>query len=104
MGTARCTAAIKRGKTASGLHHISRDGWYRIIATMQEVLARPSESDKPVNEQEYWVLEIVDRTGSWRPGFADQQSRGFWSEIDRQFMFGEIETELCPLLIDAEER
>jgi hypothetical protein len=71
---------------------------------MQEVSSKPGESEKPLNEQENWVLEILDWTGSWRPGFAVQQARGFWSEIDRQFMFDEIETELYPLLIDAEER
>ena len=75
-----------------------------MMAAMQEVLSRPGESDKPMNEQEYWTLELLDRTGSWRPGFAVQQARGFWSEIDRQFIFEEIETELCPLQIDAEER
>jgi len=74
------------------------------MAAMQEVLSRPGESGKPVTEQEYWTLELLDRTESWRPGFAVQQARGFWSEIDRQFMFDEIETELCPLLIDAEAR
>jgi hypothetical protein len=71
---------------------------------MQEVLSRPGESDKPVAQQEYWVLEILDWTRSWQPGFAVQQARGFWSDIDRQFMFDEVETELLPLLIDAEER
>jgi hypothetical protein len=71
---------------------------------MQEVLSRPDESDKPVEEQEYWTLELLDWSATWRPGFAVQQARGFWSEIDGQFMFDEVETELCPLLIDAEER
>jgi hypothetical protein len=71
---------------------------------MQEVLSRPGESDKPVSEQEYWTLELLDWTSSWRPGFAVQQARASWSEMDRQFMFDEIETELCPLLIDADER
>jgi hypothetical protein len=75
-----------------------------MIAAMEEVLSRPGESDKPLNEQEYWTLELLDWTGSWQPGFAVEQARGFWSQIDRQFMFDEIETELCPLLIDAEER
>jgi hypothetical protein len=74
------------------------------MGAMQEVLSRPGESDKPLNEQEYRVLEIFDWTNSWRPGFAVQQARGFWSEIDQKFMFDEIETELYPLLIDAEER
>jgi len=40
---------------------------------MQEVLSRPGESDKPVNEQEYWVVELIDKTESWQPGFADQE-------------------------------
>jgi hypothetical protein len=71
---------------------------------MQEVLSRFGESEKSVDEQEYWTLELRDWTHSWRPGFAVQQARGCWSEIDGQFMFDEIETELCPLLIDAEER
>ena len=74
------------------------------MGVMQEVLSRPGESDKPLNEQEYWTLELLDWTGSWQPGFALEQARGFWSQIDRQFMFDEIETELCSLLIDAEER
>jgi len=63
---------------------------------MQEVLSSPGESDKPVAEQEYWTLELLNLTDSWR--------RGLWSETDRQFMFDKIETERCPLLIDAEER
>jgi hypothetical protein len=74
------------------------------MIVMQEVLSRRGESDKPVSQQEYWVLEIFDWTSNWQPGFAVQQARPFWSEIDRQFMFDEIETEHCPLLIDAEER
>jgi hypothetical protein len=71
---------------------------------MQEVLSRPGESDKPVNEQEYWTLELLDVTGSWRPGFDVQQSRGFWSETDRQFMFDEIETETWPTIREAKKR
>ena len=47
------------------------------IKSMQEVSSKPGESEKPLNEQENWVLEILDWTGSWRPGFAVQQARGF---------------------------
>lgn len=71
---------------------------------LQEVLSRLGECDKALNEQEYWTLEVLDFTESWRPGFVVQQSCGRWSEIDRQFMFEELETEQWPLLIDAEER
>ena len=70
---------------------------------MQEVLSRPGESDKPMNEQEYWTLELLDRTESWQPGFAVQQARGFWSEIDKQFMFDEVETETWPTMEKAKE-
>jgi hypothetical protein len=74
------------------------------MIVMQEVLSRPGESNKPINEQEYWTIELLDRTESWRPGFLTQQAWGRWSEIDRQFMFEQIETERWLLLIDAEER
>jgi hypothetical protein len=74
------------------------------MIVMQEVLSRPGESDKPLSEQEYWILELLDFTDSYQPGFVVQQSCGRWSEIDRQFMFEGIETEQQPLLIDAEER
>ncbi len=71
---------------------------------MQEVLSRPGESDKPLNEQDYWTLELLDWTESFDPCFVVQQSCGRWSEIDRQFMFKGIEVERWALLIDAEER
>jgi len=74
------------------------------MIVMQEVLSRPGESDQPIDEQEYWVLELLDRTESYQPGFVVQQSCGRWSEVDRQFMFEQIETEQWPLLLDTEGR
>ncbi len=74
------------------------------MSVMQEVLSRPGESDKPVNEQEYWTLELLDWTESYQPGFVIQQACGRWSEIDQQFVFDDIEAERLPLLLDAEER
>jgi hypothetical protein len=76
----------------------------KTMFVMQEVLSRPDEADRPVNEQEYWTLELLDRTESYDPCFVVQQSCGRWTEIDRQFMFEEIETERWPLLIVAEAR
>ena len=87
---------------AGGRDHRSR--MERTMIVMQEVLSRPGESDKPINEQEYWTLELIDWTESGPPGFVVQQSCGRWSEIDRQFMFEEIDTERWPPLIEAEER
>jgi hypothetical protein len=74
------------------------------MIVMQEALSRPRESDKSLDEQEYWVLKIFDRTESYLTGFVVQQSCGRWSEVDRQFMFEQIETERWPLLLDAETR
>ncbi len=71
---------------------------------MQEVLSRPGVFDNPTAEQEYWVLELLDRTESNHPGFVVQQFCGRWSDIDRRFMFDQVETERCSLLIDAEMR
>jgi hypothetical protein len=74
------------------------------MIVIQEVLSRLGESDKPINEQEYRTLELLDFTESYQPGFVVQQSWGRWNEIDRQFMFEDIETERWPSLIDAETR
>ena len=73
-----------------------------LVIVMQEVLSKPG--DRPLREQEYWTLELLDWTESYRPGFIVQQACGRWSEIDGQFMFENIETERQPLLIDAEAR
>jgi hypothetical protein len=74
------------------------------MIVLKEVLSRPRESDKAISEQEYWTLEVLDWTDDRQPEFIVQQARGRWSEIDRQFMFDEVETERWPLLIDAEEQ
>jgi hypothetical protein len=74
------------------------------VIFMQEVLARPGESDKPLEEQEYWTLELLDWTESHDPCFVVQQACGRWSKIDRAFMFEQMETERLPLLKNAKER
>ena len=74
------------------------------ITVRGDVLSRPGGSAKPLNEQEYWILDLFDWTGDYDPCFVVQQSCGKWSEVDRQFMLDQIETERWPLLIDAEPR
>jgi hypothetical protein len=76
----------------------------RSVFVVEEVFSRPGESDKPASEQEYWVLEILDWTESWKRCFVVQQARIFWSESDREFEFNELETETWRLLIDGEVR
>jgi hypothetical protein len=71
---------------------------------LKEVLSKPDESEKPLNEQEYWTLAIVDFTESYRRGFIVEQKRVLWRESVKEFWNDQIETERWPLLIDAEER
>lgn len=71
---------------------------------LQEVLSRPGESEKPLNEQEHWVLALIDFTDSYRAGFEVQQGCARWSEIDHGFMCYDNEYERWPLLLDAEGR
>ena len=71
---------------------------------MAEVVSRPDESDNPLREQEYWVLELLDFTESWRPGFLLQQRCGHWCEINGQFIFDKIELEELSQLANAQRR
>jgi hypothetical protein len=73
------------------------------MIVMHEVLSRPGEDDKPIDEQECWVLELLECGDSYQPSFVVQQSCGTWSEIDRRFMFDQVETERWPLLKEAED-
>ena len=71
---------------------------------LQEVLCRPGESEKPLRDQQYWLLEMLDRTQNCGSNFVVQQACARWSVIDREFMFEQIHSEQFPLLIDAEKR
>jgi len=57
------------------------------MTVLEEVLSRPGESTKPQEEQEHWVIALLDWTESYQPCFVVQQSCGKWSDVDRQFMF-----------------
>jgi hypothetical protein len=58
-------------------------GWevYSMVY-MQEALAHPGENQKPLKEQGYWVLELMDFTEGCPPHFVVQQSRIRWSDVD----------------------
>jgi hypothetical protein len=71
---------------------------------MQEVFSKPDDANKPPHEREFWELCLFDSPDPWRPGFIVEQSRAFWSEIDGQFMYDEVETERWRSLLTAEER
>ena len=42
------------------MSEMSRDGGYQGLIVMQEVLSRLGESEKPLEEQEYWTLQLLD--------------------------------------------
>jgi hypothetical protein len=71
---------------------------------MQEVLSRIEQPGVALHDQEFYELRLYDSDNIWRPGLMIMQSRATWSEVDRQFMWDEIETERFLTLEVAEER
>ena len=63
------------------------------VIVLHEVLSRPGESDKPLNEQEFWVLDLFDFTESYPLGFVIQQQRVFRGESGDDFCGVQTETE-----------
>jgi hypothetical protein len=63
----------------------------RIVS--QEILSRPGDAKKPLEEQEFTELRIDDWTDSWKPGFAVTHWRIRWSEEDQQFMWEDEQQE-----------
>lgn len=62
---------------------------------MQEVLSRNIDPKAPLSGQEFYELRIDDSDDVWRPGFVVVQAHAQWSEIDRQIMWDEPESEQC---------
>lgn len=60
---------------------------------MQEVLAKPGYENLPLGEQEFYELSLDDSEDENQPGFFVRQAHYIWSEIDRQFMFDDLQTE-----------
>ena len=71
---------------------------------MQEVLSKPEDSSKPLHEQIFFVLHLVDLHESWLPRFTVEESRLAWSEIDGQFMGEGTATDTLPTLEEARTR
>jgi hypothetical protein len=71
---------------------------------LQEILSRPSDAKKPLEEQEFVELRIDDFTDSWRPGFAVTEWRIRWSEADQQFIWEDEQQEHWAALLTAENR
>lgn len=71
---------------------------------MREILSKPAYESLALSEQELYELRLDDFSESWRPGYIVTESYMRWSEIDRQFMSVESETERLPTIEQAKER
>jgi hypothetical protein len=72
---------------------------------MEEVLSKSEDSRKPLHEQVFHSLRLFDSLECWLPPrFLVEESRIAWSEVDRNFMCDEIETERLPTLEKARQR
>jgi len=61
-----------------------------------EILSRPGNAIKPIQEQEFVELRIDNWTDSWNPGFVVTEWHIRWSEADQQFMWEDEQQELWP--------
>ena len=71
---------------------------------MNEVFSKTVGPNATLCDQEFYELKLYDSDDIWNPGHMVMQSRAFWSKVDQQFMWDEIETERWPTPKEAEER
>ena len=72
---------------------------------IQEVLSKPGESSKPIEQQEYWEMRILEPGELSRSGYYVISSHFAWSPIDQRLMSqeGEIDPERYPTLESAKQ-
>jgi hypothetical protein len=71
---------------------------------MQELFSKIDDPKAPLREQEFYELRLDDSNDIWRPGFIVKQAHAQWSEIDRQIMWDDFQSEQLLTLEEAEER
>ena len=71
---------------------------------MQEVLAKPGYEKLPLSEQEFYELCLDESEDTWGRSFVVRQAHVEWSEIDRQFMFDDFQSERFADLQRAKRR
>jgi hypothetical protein len=67
-------------------------------------LPDPVKMRNRLRSREYWTLELLDFHETYERCFVVQQASGRWSDLDRAFMFEQMETDRLPLLIDAKAK
>lgn len=70
----------------------------------QEILSRPGDAKKPLQQQIFAELRIDDWAHRWPAGFAVTEWRIRWSELDHQFMWEDEQQEFWPDLHSAKDR
>lgn len=60
---------------------------------MQEILARPGNDKLPLPEQEFYELRLDESADAEEPGFIVSQWHYLWSDIDKQFMFDDWQSD-----------
>ena len=69
-----------------------------------EILSKAVHPNAPLEGQEFYEIRIDDSVDLWRTGYVVSQAHAQWSEIDRQVMWDETETERCLTYKSAKER
>jgi hypothetical protein len=75
-----------------------------IINAMQELLSKADDPKISLSEQEFYELRLDDSADIWRPHFIVKQAHARWTEVDRQIMWDELESDRLPTLEEAKER
>ena len=75
-----------------------------MMDAVQEVLSKTIDSNAPLKGHEFYELRLDDSNDAWRPGFVVTQAHAEWSEIDRQVMWDDTESERCLTYERAQER
>jgi hypothetical protein len=71
---------------------------------MQELLSKTDDPQKPLSEREFYQLRLEDSDDIWRPGFIVKQAHAQWSEIDRDILWDDFESERLSTLEEVKGR
>jgi hypothetical protein len=74
------------------------------VPAMEEVLSKSLKSETPLQEQEFVTLSLLDSITEFGTLYSVRQAHGQWSEIDRQVMWDNEETENFWTLMAAQKR
>jgi hypothetical protein len=71
---------------------------------MQEVLSKTDDPKIPLREQEFFELRLLDEANELGTRYCVRQAHAQWSDIDRQIMWDQEETDHFWILAEAKQR